>query len=610
MCRRLRWPLSLLIVGVTVTTTGSPSNGAEKSRLSAHSLDAEGTSLRRKIIAAIRDNYQRIPVARCKMICTILNPDITERKVIRRHAGGGVTDTAVVAPRFTIEMDVLFSGRNVRVDSVEKETGERRSSAMHDEIWTDYSPSQQWAARWRRENMGGVMNVDPRNLGASEGKKFFLDELAGDRVVRHETVKTERGERLVLNMERDFASSRIVFTYRCEFDLRRNYLLCRLVRYDTDDGKVLSVQDIEYQEVIQNSVWFPKKSTERFFGKVPAGKPEQDGWTQQTTLELSAVQTDETIVDRAFNIEIAPGIRLRDNVGAIARGTVKVNESWESHETTPAAESPALKRILTAWKARQQRLKSFHFTWGSRFSLPKGARDANRKNANEVRFDIPDSECWIEGENRVRAEFRRIDARPGIVQLGKRCRGTLDGSADVTLEFSESKGGSPRGTVWNDKRDHESRASLLCPLLLACRPATQKATGAHPEFFHVLTENAIINNTHCIKIEKNGSGGDRIAETCWVDPSRDYVIVRWEIGRRNSPLFWASIDYLDDSEHGWLPSGWETNLWEVAAQPNGGLIRATVRKYSVNETFSPDTFATNFPPDTILPDPPPRPAKN
>jgi hypothetical protein len=606
MRHRVRWFLSLLVASGLFATSLSESNGSDESQPSAHPPDPEGTLLRSKVVAAVRDNYRRIPAGHCKMVFTAVNPGIKEKKTVRHRTPNGLTITYVETPRSTMEMDVIFSGRNVRVDRTIEEN-EHSSSAMLDDIWTDYNPSNKWAARWTREQMGGAGNFDPRNVGAAEQKNFFLEELAGDRVVRHETLKGPQGDRLALDMEHSIAGRTL--SYRCEFDPRRNYLPARIIRYVPASGKIISVLEIDYQEVIKKSAWILKKSTQRFYAKTQATKPDQEGWTQQVTLEVGPVRIAEKIPDKAFEIVIAPGIQFRDNIRLNARAARKVDETWEPRDTKAIAESPTIQRILAAWKARQERLNSFHFTWDAQFRLPPNARFANRVNAKEIHLEIPASEFWGEGEDRFRAEFRKLDIRRPRVELGARCRATRNGDADATLDFSATLGGSPRGTRWNDHSDHESRASLLRPLLLACRPATREATGAHPDAFHVVTENAIIDKLHCIKIEKNGKADSRILETCWVDPNRDDVIVRWEVGSRASTLLWATIEYQQDKQHGWLPARWETNLWSVATEPNDGLISAKVTKYTINERFPPETFAVGFPDDTIIAEPGPRPPK-
>jgi hypothetical protein len=245
---------------------------------------------------------------------TLVSPKVKQREVLRTPTNAGGFFETTVTPRSVTEMELLLSGDSFRVDSVVQETGERWSGAMHDEIWTTYDPARNWAGRWYRDEMGGSMNYDPRNIGATEQRKVFLDELAKHRIVKQEIKTTENAERLVLDMERSFTTAEVTVSYasRYEFDSKRNYLPCRIVYYASDDGKIVSVMDIEYREVVRNSAWFPKKATHRFFADAHAETPEQHDWTQQATLEVGPVRTDETFADTAFEIAIPPGI-LRDN---------------------------------------------------------------------------------------------------------------------------------------------------------------------------------------------------------------------------------------------------------------------------------------------------------
>lgn len=276
--------------------------------------DPDGDALLKKVVQGIRENYRHFPVVHCKMVLTHVSPKVKQREVIRKPTKDGGFSEETVTPRSVAAMELLLSGDSLRVDSVVQETGERWSAAMHDEIWTTYHPARNWAGRWYRDEMGGSMNYDPRNLGATDQRKVFLEELPKHRIVKQEIKTTENAERLVLDLERSFTADGVTVSYgsRYEFDPKRNYLPCRIVYYASDDGKIVSVMDIEYREVVENSAWFPKKSTQRFFADAHAETAGQDDWTQQATLEVGPVKTDETFADTAFEIDIPPEI-LRDN---------------------------------------------------------------------------------------------------------------------------------------------------------------------------------------------------------------------------------------------------------------------------------------------------------
>jgi hypothetical protein len=266
-------------------------------------------------------------------------------------------------------------------------------------------------------------------------------------------------------------------------------------------------------------------------------------------------------------------------------------------------QSPTLNRILVNWKARQEHFQSFHFTWDSRLRAPKGAlfSDPRRPRqvtliSREAQVDIPHSEFWAEGDDRLRTEYSMPEYDGHRLAIGTRYRGTFDGKTDATLEFPRD--GGPRGTIWNDKYDHESRASLVRPLWLGCQPASWHATGTQPELFRVVTERAIIENVRYVKIEKRSPKFLNHVEACWVDPARDDVIVRWEITGGMS-LFWASIEYRKDNKHGWVPCRWKSNLWGNR-EASAAMIEATVTNYAINEKYPAGIFAPNFPSDTNI----------
>lgn len=275
---------------------------------------AEGAALQKKVIAAIRENYRRLPVVHCQLRRTTLDSRVTEKKVITGKTDRGATFEYTMEPRTIAETELILSGRSLRAETHTPGEGGEWTHTMHKGIWTSYHPESKWAARCYRPDMGGVMNYDPRNFGAAGQKEVFLQEFGTDRVTRHETVKTAEEERLVLHMERMYADAGVTAKYRAEFDPARSFLPRRFVRYHTDNSGIISVLDIEYQKIEANSAWFLQKSVQRFFANKRAESADQKGWTQQETIEVvGAPRTDETFADTAFEVAIDPGIPLRDN---------------------------------------------------------------------------------------------------------------------------------------------------------------------------------------------------------------------------------------------------------------------------------------------------------
>ena len=56
-----------------------------------------------------------------------------------------------------------------------------------------------------------------------------------------------------------------------------------------------------------------------------------------------------------------------------------------TQESQSGARSPALARVFDAWKAREDRIKSFYFVWNLRVALPKGYEFPNVRGLAGVR---------------------------------------------------------------------------------------------------------------------------------------------------------------------------------------------------------------------------------
>jgi hypothetical protein len=249
------------------------------------------------------------------------------------------------------------------------------------------------------------------------------------------------------------------------------------------------------------------------------------------------------------------------------------------------SDSAVLKRILANWRARQQRIESFHFAWNARETLPpqKG-----------VDFAETRKELWMEGDMRYCIENAPAQKYGG--RFGEGWRHVFDGLTSRSLSLDVN---SPRGTVWSGDDRRELDGISLSPLLLALRPFPDGKIDRNSQRFSVISENAIIDNKHYVKIQRvdKQSRSAGIAEDFWVDPARDDVIVHWERRIRERPWAFVSLEYQADKDVGWIPARWTKKYywtgWDCKSDN-------TMTKFSINETFPRDTFALAYPPGTIV----------
>jgi thiol-disulfide isomerase/thioredoxin len=295
-------------------------------------------------------------------------------------------------------------------------------------------------------------------------------------------------------------------------------------------------------------------------------------------------------------------------------GPLAAQEIQENHS---GAGSPTLARVFAAWKARQERIKSFYFFWNLRVILPKGyqfpfawglagVRKGDVALDKDIEFTLPQSEWSGEGLERLRSDFSEFvdSGAEGWKETG-RFRITQAGSLNSRLHVPTRSGEAPTIAIWRKvaiKRPSGWSSSGdfllhdldidLAPARLAVRPLSP-ASDWSAENSRVVSEEALIGNVRCIKLQM-----DKVdhSEQCWVDPSRDYSIVRWERRQSEGEPLNVVIDPQQGPDHEWLPARWS---WRLSG--GGGRaasFEATVTRRAINKKLPNATFAADYPPGT------------
>jgi hypothetical protein len=288
-------------------------------------------------------------------------------------------------------------------------------------------------------------------------------------------------------------------------------------------------------------------------------------------------------------------------------------------ESQSGARSPVLARVFDAWKARQERIKSFYFVWNLRVALPKGYKFPFARGLagvrrgdvalgdKDVEFTVPQSEWSGEGQHRLRSDFSEFvyGGAEGWKETG-RFRVTQDGILNSRFHVPTNSSEAPTIAIWRKVAiKHPSNGGSsgdylledleidLTPLRLALRPLSPTSDWS-PENCRVVSDDALIGNLRCIKLQMRKVDH---SEQCWVDPKRDYSVVRWE--RRQNEL--APLDFAIDVEQGpnheWLPERWS---WRLSAGPasRAASFEATVTRRMVNKKLPDVTYAADYPPGT------------
>jgi hypothetical protein len=254
---------------------------------------------------------------------------------------------------------------------------------------------------------------------------------------------------------------------------------------------------------------------------------------------------------------------------------------FEGDSNPPAANDAAVRRrILANWRARQEQSKTFHFVWNSQSVPPKKWNAPVREGHIEL---------WMDGETRFRLETSSFaQGQPNDKQVRQN---TFDGSTSRQLSL-----GGPSAVVRSDDDGNQLNGIAVFPLLLALRPLSRGDVARASQPLRVLTDNAIIDNKHYLKVERQESN---FVDTFWLDPARDDVIMRWERSRRGDVVAAVSIEYQRDKTHGWVPAHFSQ---ANSANGYGFVSENTVTRFTFNARFPDETFTITFPPGTAVVD--------
>jgi hypothetical protein len=271
-------------------------------------------------------------------------------------------------------------------------------------------------------------------------------------------------------------------------------------------------------------------------------------------------------------------------------------------------EAAVLDRIFANWKARQDRVHSLHFTMDFRSTYRKGSWDLSSnprtRFERDQAFDIFGVQLWMDGDDRmclsVTPSFRApaaklIDRRRVVfrsVMVGKTTSmffaGPL-GDASPPQRAAGPYGLISRSPIVNRPSSRDGFEALYFTFR-----AQPPWIDWRKEQFHLVDENANIDNGHYVKFERERRGVTQ--ETYWVSPARDDVVVHWTI--KNPPLrTWdGSIKYQKDATYGWIPSEWRCEFI-------GALVEEyKVTGYAINEKLDPAVFSQEFPAGTPVDD--------
>jgi hypothetical protein len=271
--------------------------------------------------------------------------------------------------------------------------------------------------------------------------------------------------------------------------------------------------------------------------------------------------------------------------------------------------SPVLKRIFHNWKTRRERVTSLHFVWDQRLIFRSTRPDPNAARGpggRKSREELYTRELWSSGDVQMCLDMRERPAAPqptAVPNRGVVRRETLDGTLASVFWQSQVPNFVCVPEAWIHREKGPDGLGLnFIPIVLTYR--TQRPWRPwSEETCRLVTENAIIDGVRYVKIERPADAdGFRGVDTCWVDPSREDLVVAWEMrrtGENSYPNCHGTCEYKRDPAWGWMPHRW-TNT--VVVGTRDVVSESEVVKYELNKPIPAEKFAPHFPPNTYVAD--------
>jgi hypothetical protein len=246
--------------------------------------------------------------------------------------------------------------------------------------------------------------------------------------------------------------------------------------------------------------------------------------------------------------------------------------------------SPTLDAIFRVWQERQDRTRWFTFEWEQRIHRTAsaaltgavgGSGPVAGGSKDFVQTVAQHGELHVDGE-RFNYQFERESDRLSSV------RELFDGTN--TKRLDEYQSGAPRGSVKSGAQHGQMLDVDVVPMLFTYRPLQSNLSKIYREDCVLTNQRGNVGSREYFIVEQRDRSAP-IVYAYWVDPAREYVVVRYVTRVEGRERGRTDVDYSHDEVHGWIPTTWNrTFLNEDGALSISKTYRVT--DYSINEPIS------------------------
>jgi hypothetical protein len=156
----------------------------------------------------------------------------------------------------------------------------------------------------------------------------------------------------------------------------------------------------------------------------------------------------------------------------------------------------------------------------------------------------------------------------------------------------------PRGVVHKDSLHPEARSPQLYHLLMTFRAMTPSMRFYDLEQMELTGQTPTVQGKPCVELLRSEG---KFAHRLWLDPARDYVIVRYLKTENDHAWFTLDVRFRSDSKHGWVPESWDMVTYAAPGKLQSSFS-SKMTEYEFGATFQPGEFDIVFPPGARVSD--------
>jgi hypothetical protein len=152
----------------------------------------------------------------------------------------------------------------------------------------------------------------------------------------------------------------------------------------------------------------------------------------------------------------------------------------------------------------------------------------------------------------------------------------------------------------------EAHNGAVWPIFFTYRISQPWFLSDSADGWHLTGEQTMVDGRICLVVEYAKRMNPNTRYNVWVDPSRDFVVVRKDRAHSDGqPFVQLDIEYERHPDVGWVPVRWVDNMFSGGADGTSHLFDAssyTVTAYEFNQPIDESVFAFEFPVGTEVSD--------